>query len=202
LNYKRKGSPTLCRTYFRTLSVLALGLALSTAVQASKPDPDDYPLRIQIFKIAAHSRHERENKVFAADMHDYIDGMGGANLFENSQPRGFLFTYSCVVPLHASSGFETFPARWKKKEKVLEILFPITGRPWDSDTCQLNAEMRPNLAYFWKEDKVQEEAADVLKAWMVKHQFDPEKGQDEPLDVDPDSTGSEGSSSSQQNASR
>ena len=45
---------------------------------------------------------------------DDVDGEGRANLYENSQPRGFDFKYVCDERLMNSMGYETFPARWKK----------------------------------------------------------------------------------------
>jgi hypothetical protein len=101
-------------------------------------------------------------------------------VFENSEPRGFQFSFSCVDGLQASGGYGTYPARWKKRDKTLEILVPQKGKPWNQETCELQAEMRPGLVFFWRNGAIAEEAAAVLKAWMTKHQYDPEKGKDDP----------------------
>lgn len=164
--------------------------------RAARPDPADYPLRLQIFQFVARSRHQGEGKNLAPDNLDYFNGAGHADLYENGQPRGLDFSFSCADPLHASSGFETFPARWKKPERTLEVLIPERGKPWNYLPCQIQVALRPGLAYFWNDDKIAEESSALLKAWMLKHHFDPENGQDEPLDADPAPVAGDGSGSS------
>jgi hypothetical protein len=193
-------STSMRRIFICVLCGLAASLSLSTAVMARGPDPADHPLRVHILKNTSRSRHSRESKNFS-DMPDYLDGEGGADLFESEMPRGFEFRYSCVDLLKASEGYASYPARWKKKERTLEILVPLAGKPWVLETCDLQVQMRPGLAYFWNEDDdtVVEESAAVFKAWMVKHQYDPERDMDMPMDLgsEPARTGETGSSSSQ-----
>jgi hypothetical protein len=182
------------------LSGLAGWLVFDTAVLAKAPDPADYPLRVHVLKNTARSRHSRESKSFS-DAPDYLDGEGGADLFEEGQPLGFQFRYSCVDPLRASEAYATYPARWKKRDKTLEILIPQPGKPWNLEGCDLQVVARPGLAYFWNpdDDRVVEETAAKFKEWMVKHQYDPEKDLNDPigLDAEPGAPGESGSSSSQ-----
>jgi hypothetical protein len=168
------------RIFMFALSGIVVSLALATAVMAGGPDPANYPLRVYIFKYVSLSRHNRESKN-SSDAPDYVDGHGLADLFENGEPRGFIFSYSCIDSLRNSGGYATFPARWKKKEKTLEVLLPEVGKPWNNVTCDLRTEMRPGLAFFLRDDSIAEESAAVFKDWMVKHQYDPEKGKDDPL---------------------
>lgn len=173
------------RIFVCVLSGLAGCLAFSAVVLAKGPDPADYPLRVHVLKNTSRSRHSRESKTFS-ETPDYLDGAGGADLFESGQPMGFQFRYSCIEPLKASEGYATYPARWKKREKTLEILVPQAGKPWNMESCDLQVVlMRPGLAYFWNvdDDTVVEELAAKFKDWMVKHQYDPEKGMDEPSEV-------------------
>jgi hypothetical protein len=160
--------------------VFAACLAVSSAALALKPDPDDYPLRVHIMKFLTRAPMSREPH-HPSDAPEYVSGMGVADLFENGEPRGFQFSYSCIGGLKASGGYANFPARWKKKDKTLEILLPETGKPWNLEVCQLQAEMRPGLAFYWKDGKIAEEATPVLKSWMVKHLYDPEKNKEEPM---------------------
>lgn len=190
------GVSLMQRVVLSGLSTIACCLALSTVVLAGGPDPADYPLRVNILTYTSHSRHTREGKGFS-DAPDYSDGLGQGDLFENGVPRGFNFTYSCIDALRASSGYETFPARWKKTDKTITVLLPEPGKPWNWVGCDLRAEMRPGLAYFWQDGSVVERASAVLKDWMMKHQWDPEKGKDQPVDVEPASSSSSGTSSSQ-----
>jgi hypothetical protein len=150
---------------------------------AGGPDPADYPLRVHVLKNTTQSRHARESKSFS-DTPDYVDGMGVADLFEGGEPQGFEFSYSCIGGLKASSGYGSYPARWKKKGKALEILVPQAGKPWNLETCGLHAEMRPGLAFYFQNGKVAEESAKLLKDWMMKNQYEPEKDQNDPVSPD------------------
>jgi hypothetical protein len=155
-------------------------LALSPGVMAGAPDPADYPLRVHIFKYVSRSRHARESKNWS-DGPDYVDGDGVADLFENGEPQGFEFSYSCMDSLRSSGGYGTYPARWKKPGKTLEILLPEAGKPWNNVSCGLHTAMRPGLVFCLHNDALAEEAAAVFKEWMAKHEYDPEKGKDIPL---------------------
>jgi hypothetical protein len=163
-----------------SLGAIAGCLAISTAALAAKPDAAKYPLRVHIFRYKARPSTSRDFKN-PSDTADYVDGMGQADLFENGEPRGFQFSYSCTVSMIASGGHETFPARWKKKDRTLEILLPEAGKPWDREGCDLQTEMRTGLVYYWKNGTVAQESDSLLKAWMVKHKFDPESGKEEPV---------------------
>ena len=37
------------------------------------------------------------------------------------------------------------------------------------------------MVFFWKNGSLAVEASKVLKDWMVKHQYNPEEGKDEPV---------------------
>lgn len=162
------------------MSAVAACLALTAAAHASKPDPGDYPLRVHILKFAVRPGTSREPR-HLSDPEPYVNGMGVADLFEDGEPRGFQFSFSCIDGLKISNGYATFPARWKKKDRTLEVLLPETGKPWNLETCDLQAEMRPGLVFYWKNGNVAEKSATLLKDWMVKHLYDPEKGRDEPV---------------------
>lgn len=162
------------------LGAIGVYVALSTAATAAKPDDAKFPLRVHIFRYVAQPSHSRDFKN-PSGMAEYVTGMGQADLFENGNPRGFQFRYSCTVTMIASGGHETLPARWKKKDKTLEILLPQAGKPWNKEGCDLQTEMRTGLVYYWKDGAVAEESDVLLKAWMVKHKFDPENGSEEPV---------------------
>jgi len=184
----------------RRFLILALSglmgcLAFSPEAMAGGPDPADYPLRVLIFHYSARSRQGRESKSFSGAT-DFVDGEGMADVFENGTPESFLFTYTCADALRASTGYETVPARWKKRGKTVEILLPEPGKPWNNLTCELRAETRDGLAFYWKDGKMLEGAAATFKDWMVKHQYDPEKGKDEPVGTESVPIGN-GESSSQ-----
>jgi hypothetical protein len=167
------------RAFLFGLGVVAGCLALSTVVQAGGPDPADYPLRVHVLKNTSQPRNTRENKNLS-DSPDYVDGQGVADLFENGEPRGFQFSYSCIGGLKASSGYGTYPARWRKREKTLEILVPREGKSWNLDSCGLRTEMRPGLVFYFRNGQIAEESAKLLKDWMVQYKYDPEKDLSDP----------------------
>jgi hypothetical protein len=183
------------RVFILVLSGLAGCLALSPAMRASSPDPDDYPLRVHILQFNGHAPSKRDSKSFTG-MPDYIQGEGHADIFEHGEPQGFEFHNSCLQRLEVDGGYGTIPARWKKKGKTLDILVPQRGKPWNMDVCELQVDMRPGLAYFWTDDSVVEESSATFKEWMVKHLYDPEKGQDQPLDEPAEAGGGGGAGSS------
>jgi len=162
------------------LCAVAILLAASSAAWAGGPNPDNYPLRVHVFKFVQRPADKRLPKV-QSDTADYTSGYGQGDLFENGDPRGFLFSYSCMASMNTSGGYGTFPARWKKRDKTLEILLPEQGKPWNLETCELKTEMRTGLVYFWRDGGVSEEAAALLKDWMVKHKFNPEKSETDPI---------------------
>jgi hypothetical protein len=166
--------------FFFFLSAVAGCMAVALPALAGKADEAKYPLRVHILRFVAQPNHSREPHSLT-DPPPYVAGMGAADLFENGEPQGFQFTYSCTASMEASGAYSTLPARWKKKDKTLEILLPQAGKPWNSESCNLQVEMRPGLVYYWKDGAVAEEPAAVLKGWMVKHRYDPENGREEPV---------------------
>jgi hypothetical protein len=81
----------------------------------------------------------------------------------------------------SSDGFETYPARWKKPGKTLELIEPQFGKPGAYDSCELNVAMKENMAYHRHNGSLGEEPAHY-KEWMDKVQYDPEHGKNEPVE--------------------
>ncbi len=156
-------------------------ILLSTAVHAGTVNPADYPLRVHIFQFNSYSHYYRPGGGIPSSL-DSVDGEGRANLFENGDPKGFDFSYSCGHRLMASPGYETYLARWKKPGRVLEILLPVLGgKPGQMDSCELKVTMKPDSAYSRHNGLLGEEPAAQFKAWMVKYQYDPEHGKNQPV---------------------
>jgi len=164
-----------------SLSGLAACLLLSPAVLAGGHKASDFPLRVHIFEHNSHSHYSHR-------MLDYVDGEGRANLYENGVPRGFEYGYRCMERLRNSDGYETFMARWKKPGKTLEILQPVFGKPDAAETCELSVEMK-ETAYYKKGGALGEESPEIFKEWMVKHEYDPEHGKNEPVSPAPGAAG-------------
>ncbi len=153
-----------------------LCMLLSSTVLASSHNPADYPLRVHIFHHSSHSHYYWHTL-------DQVDGEGRANLFENGDPHGFDFRYDCGNRLMNSAGYETYLARWKKPGQKLEILLPAGG-----GTCNLQVDVKADIVYRKHNGELGEEPAAKYKAWMIKHQYDPEHGKNEPVAPEPSET--------------
>lgn len=149
---------------------------MAPAIQAESHNPADYPLRLHIYRrnetTFYHNRQAEEAK-----------GEGHANLFEGGEPKGIDFQFECDQKLQASSGFETFPAKWKKPGQELVILQPQFGKS-GYDTCRMKVMMK-DFVYVTRNGNLVSEPSDVFKQWMVKHEYDPEHGKTTPIQLAP-----------------
>lgn len=170
------------RTFVLCLSgVLGCLFLSSAAARAGSRNPADFPLRVHIFQFNGYSHYYSYGGTSRSL--NAVDGEGRANLYENVQPRGFDFSYSCAHRLMVSPGFETYMARWKKPDRVLEILTPVLGgKPGDMDSCELKVSMKQDAVYVRHNGLLGEEPGTQFKKWMDAHQYDPEHGKNEPSD--------------------
>ena len=99
----------------------------------------DYPLRVHIF-------HRSETTFYHMRVAEQAKGEGRANVFENGEARGIDFQFNCGTRLQTSSGFETFPAKWKKPDQELEVLLPEFGKPDKYDKYKFEVQMK-DFAY-------------------------------------------------------
>ena len=158
----------------RSVRWLSLSLLLlAMAARAEDKNPADYPLRIHIFRRA-------ETTFYYHRMEEEAKGEGRANLFENGEPKGLDFQFECSEKLQTSSGFETFPARWKKPNEELVILQPEFGKANSYNTCHLKVMVK-DFAYYSRSGNLNTEPITQFKAWMVKHDYDPEHGKTTPM---------------------
>jgi hypothetical protein len=166
------------RTSARRLSQLLSTLLIfagATSIAESK-NPADYPLRIHIFNrdetTFYHHRVEEEAK-----------GEGRANLFANGDVRGVDFSFECSDKLKASFGYETYPAKWKKPNQELVVLLPVFGKANTFFTCDLKTDVK-DFAYISHDGHMSQESPSQFKAWMMKHDYDPEHGRTMPSKPD------------------
>jgi len=169
---------------FARLACLSVLLVPGLSIAESKILAD-YPLRIHIFNRSEtnfyHNRYQDEAK-----------GEGHANLFENSVAHGVDFSFDCSEKIHSSFGYETYPAKWKKPGQELVVLFPVFGKAGSFFTCNLTTDVK-DFAYATHNHSMKSESVEEFKAWMVKHNYDPEHGKnmptqqpgDAPVDTDP-----------------
>jgi hypothetical protein len=156
------------------LSGFAVCVLLSTVVLAGGRNLAEYPLRVHVYQFNGYSHYSYR-------VVDYVDGEGRANLFENGEPRGFDFKYRCGQRLRGSAGYETYPAKWKKPGKELEVLLPQFGKPDSFDSCDLVVLMKSDTVYRRSNGLLGEASAAKYKEWMGQHQYDPEHGKNEPV---------------------
>ena len=151
---------------------LAATSAFLPIAQAESKNPADYPLRIHIFRRS-------ETTFYHQHMAEEAKGEGRANLFEGGEPKGVDFEFECSDKLKTSSGFETFPAKWKKPNEELIILQPEFGKPNSYNTCKLKVQLK-DFAYFSRNGNLNSEPAMEFKQWMRAHDYDPEHGKETP----------------------
>jgi hypothetical protein len=154
------------------LFAVAFAFLLLPATGFAAHNPADYPLRVHVF---THSGFSHYWGYGGTRNLEGVDGEGRANLYENSQPRGFDFKYECEERLQNNMGYETYLARWKKPNVEMELLLPITGH-----TCKFHVAMKDGVVYTRHNGNFTETPADKFKAWMDKYQYDPEHGKNTP----------------------
>jgi hypothetical protein len=160
------------RRYFLSAAIVLV----SAIASAGSHNPEDYPLRVHIYQV--------NNRIFYSPGHtiESVDGDGKANLFENSEPKGFDFAFHCSREVTNSSGYETYLAKWKKSGSSLEILLPVMGKPNATDGCELKVVMKDSMAYHTHSGVLYEEPSAAYKGWMDKVQYDPEHGKNQPVE--------------------
>ena len=84
----------------------------------------------------------------------------------------------CDTRLQTSSGFETFPAQWRKPGQELVVLQPQFGKNgYDSSRLKV---MVKDFVYVTRNGVLNTEPENVFKEWMSKHDYDPEHGKNSP----------------------
>lgn len=162
----------------RRWAIAAIFVTTSLFCSAQSSKLADYPLRIHIFG-------RNETTFYHMRMTEEAKGEGRANLFENGEARGVDFQFNCPQRLETSSGFETFPAKWKKPNQELEVLLPQFGKTDKYDKCKFEVQMK-DFAYLRQHNGVLgTEPVEQFKEWMVKHDYDPEHGKNTPTQNPP-----------------
>jgi len=94
-------------------------------------------------------------------------GFGRANLFdEQGVPHGVEFTYDCGDHLMASNANEAYPARWKKPDRELEVIFgEIGAKPDQFHDCDFKVAEK-SFVFFRRQGEVATESA---QDFMTNH---------------------------------
>jgi hypothetical protein len=166
----------------RMFGAVLLAFVAVSAYGESK-DPADYPLRIHIYN--------REQMTFYHNrMLDESRGEGRANLYDNGEPWGVDFTFHCAYKLRPSlTLFETYPAKWKKPNAELVVLFPEFGKTDSYFTCNLKTALKDQLYIMRGPGQLSTMPKAEFKAWIIKHDYDPEHGKHMPKRLDRPATG-------------
>ena len=137
------------------LTVVAALLCIPITLLA-KRSVADYPLRLHIY--GSNWSHNGFG----------YHGYGRANLFdEQGVPHGVEFTYDCGDHLMASSANEAYPAKWKKPNQSLEVIFgEIGSNPNSFHDCEFKVAEKSFVFYRHNGELSTESAQD----FMAKHQ--------------------------------
>jgi hypothetical protein len=141
------------------------------SLRAESKNPADYPFRVHIFSRS-------ETTFYHSRVLDESKGEGRANLFANSEVHGLDFSFDCSEKLRDSFGHETYPAKWKKPGKELVVLLPVFGKANSYFTCDLKTDVKDFAYIRYNNGRMGSESSDAFKAWMAKHNYDPEHGKD------------------------
>ena len=166
------------------LLCLSLLLLPSAALIAESKNPADYPLRIHVFARS-------ETNFYHGRLMEESKGEGRGNLFENGEARAVDFNFECSEKLKSSFGYETYPAKWKKPGQELVVLLPVFGKSNTYFSCNLKTAVK-DYAYLMHNGRMGSEPPAAFKAWMVKHDYDPEHGKNEPTRVQSETAGQAG----------
>ncbi len=162
-----------------TMTKLASGaicaVLLGSPAFAAAPNFSDYPLRVHIFKRSETTFYHNHSA-------EEAKGEGRANLFENGEAHGVDFSFDCSEKLKDSFGYETYPAKWKKPGKELQVLLPKFGETGKYFTCSLKTDVK-DFAYAQHNGTMRSEPVAEFKTWMMKHDYDPEHGKETPTRV-------------------
>ena len=158
-------------------SALLVTPSLAPLAHAESKNPADYPLRVHVFRRS-------ETTFYTHRQTDEAKGEGRANLFENGEPKGIDFQFECPEKMETSSGYETYPARWKKPNEELVVLLPEFGKPNKYFTCDFKIQKK-DFAYYSHNGTLSTEPTANFKSWMAKHDYDPEHGKDVPTPSGP-----------------
>jgi hypothetical protein len=161
----------------QTFTVAFFLVLAAITLAAESKNPKDYPLRL-------HLIYRNQTTFFHNRVVDEVRGEGRGNLFENSMARGVDFSFNCPQKIELSFGMETYPARWKKPNQELVILFPVFGKADSYFTCNFKTKVRDDV-YFYQNGRMTTLTPDQFKAWMVKHEYDPERGKNKPKFLGP-----------------
>jgi hypothetical protein len=175
---------------FASSSLFAIACAPASA---QSKNPADYPLRVLIF-------NRNETTFYHNRYADEAKGEGRLNLFATGEVHGVDFTFDCPEKLKDSFGYQTFPAKWRRPDKELTVLLPVFGKTGSYFTCTFKTDVK-TFAYTRHNGQLVSEPGDAYKAWMVKHDYDPEHGKDSPTPAKADAQAPQPASkpSSQQN---
>ena len=159
------------------LSMSLLLLPLPIGIAESK-NPNDYPLRLHVYNPSEttfyHNRLQEEAK-----------GDGRANLFENGEVHAVEYSFDCSEKVRSSFGYETYPAKWHKPQQELTVLMPVFGKAGSYFTCNFKTNVK-DYAYWSRDGRMGSESPAEFKAWMVKHDYDPEHGKNMPVKLQAD----------------
>lgn len=155
----------------------AAALLAATSLSAQSRNPSDYPLRLHVF-------NRSETNVPQHRQLDETKGEGRANLFAKGEVHAVDFNFRCEQNLRPSLGFDTYPAKWNRPGKELVVLVPVFGKAGSFSTCDLQTDLK-DFAYSSNKGQIKQEPSANFKAWMVKHDYDPEHGKNQPSHTDP-----------------
>jgi hypothetical protein len=124
------------------LEVLILASLLSPALALFAKDISDYPLRVEI--LMNHYDRYRPYPYRQPNYFMYrVNGQG--NVMDGSTVHAFDFKYVNDHVVRFTAPNQTYPARWKKPQRELEVLAPDVGHEGKYMTCDMDTTVHAGV---------------------------------------------------------
>jgi len=161
-------------------AVFILVFLLFPAVAPSAKDLSDYPLKVEILM----NHYDRYRPRPVRDPYYWLYRVNGqGNVMDGSTVHAFDFKYENYRVIRFTAPNQTYPAKWKKPQRELEVLAPDIGHEGKYITCDMDTTVHEGV-YAGRGSGIREVSqADylALKARPGKAAASP--GQEQPADV-------------------
>jgi hypothetical protein len=125
-----------------TLNSLILSFLLSPAAALCAKDSSDYPLRVEILM----NRWDRYRPFPVREPGNFVYRVKGqGNIMDGSSVHAFEFTYASDRVVRYTAPGQTYGARWKKPQRVLEVHAPIVGHEGKFVTCDMDTTVHEGV---------------------------------------------------------
>jgi hypothetical protein len=121
---------------------LIIFVLLGSAVAVAAKDTKDYPLKVEIL----WNKWERYRPYPVREPETFfyrVDGQG--NVMDGSMVHAIDFKYGDIIVARVTAVNQTYPARWKKPQRELEVQIPEIGHEGKYQTVSMDITVREGV---------------------------------------------------------